>query len=294
MARPSSRVRSHLQPLHPSLRFRRLLAAGIAMGTGAYLAAYWRTPARTDFLNLYSAATAAVTGHIASIYDVAAFTRLQYTILPLQGTASAIGPGPGNSYYVFLYLPVHALLLAPLALLPYAASRLLYGLASLVCLAGTIHLGHRLSGTDWGDTALVVLLCGFTINTLALGQLSVFLLFRRDPPHAAAPCRPARFHYRRDHGHLYGQAAAAAAAGGRLARHPQLALTGGNGLHRRSCRSRIPTWSALPRSLTLCVPTPGTSPRLSAFWTRSASTVRPMGCWRKCSPRSSPVGQPED
>ncbi len=176
MGNPSLRPQRLPRDVRPSPHLRRLFATGFATVACVFFMVFWLMPMRVDFLNLYSAGKAALVGHVSSIYDTQAFWRIQQSIIPWPEIVPGMPPRVDNASYVFLYLPVYAYLLALLALVPYVTSRLLFGLASILCLAGTIHFGRRLSGMDWASSALVVLFCGPAYHALGLGQLSPFLL----------------------------------------------------------------------------------------------------------------------
>lgn len=85
-------------------------------------------PLSYDFLAFYAASDLILGGDIQGLYDARAFQARQREIIPQQ-----------NSILVWSYPPTYALIIAPLALLPYFSAFLVWTLATFAAFLVVIH-----------------------------------------------------------------------------------------------------------------------------------------------------------
>lgn len=98
-----------------------LIAQAFANRTGTLDA--WSRPLGSDFSGIYAAGKLALGGHAAGIYDFDLHAAMQRDV---HGSAD-------TSFYPWHYPPIFLLVAAPLALLPYLASLVLWQATTLVC-----------------------------------------------------------------------------------------------------------------------------------------------------------------
>lgn len=165
-----SQVRVFLTPRR--LRYAWLLTAALwvawlgSLALGPGLLDLAGQPVGTDFLQFYAAGRTLLRGDGARLYDMAYQSQLQQEI---------IGPGL-TSYHAFITPPFLAWLFAPLALLPYSLSFVVWSLLGFLCLWS----GLRLIGLQNGGNSLIWALAWFPVfAAISFGQnaLLTFLLF---------------------------------------------------------------------------------------------------------------------
>jgi hypothetical protein len=115
-------------------------------------------PTSTDFVSFYAAGKLALAGAPALAYDQAA-----------HAAAEAAATTPGIQYQFFFYPPVYLFLCAPLALLPYMISFVLFQAAALAAWLLVMWRILRAQGWAW---CLPVLAYPALFWTLGLGQNS--------------------------------------------------------------------------------------------------------------------------
>jgi alpha-1,2-mannosyltransferase len=113
-------------------------------------------PTTTDFASFYAAGKLALAGTPALAYDQAA-----------HHAAEMAATAPGIEYQFFFYPPVYLLLCAPLALLPYLVSFVLFQAATLALWLGVAHRILAARGWTW---CLPVLAYPAVFWTIGLGQ----------------------------------------------------------------------------------------------------------------------------
>ncbi len=91
---------------------------------GQWLTTANGTPVSADFLPFYLAGEAALHGHAVSAYDDVSFRQIQAAIIP-----------PAEGWYLWAYPPTLFLVLAPLALAPYAVAYVGWESVTLAVLA---------------------------------------------------------------------------------------------------------------------------------------------------------------
>src|SRR5277367_811316 len=113
-------------------------------------------PTTTDFVSFYAAGKLALAGTPALAYDHAA-----------HHAAEMAATARGIEYQFFFYPPVYLLLCAPLALLPYLASFILFEAATLALWLGVARRILAARGWTW---CLPVLAYPAVFWTIGLGQ----------------------------------------------------------------------------------------------------------------------------
>lgn len=151
------------------------LAAGLLAAYVALLASRAVNPALlstnlSDFAVYYSAAHLTLTGHAGAIYQLHSIA-VQEARLAGYHTVTTVVP--------FSYPPYFALLLAPLALLPFGPAYLLWFLGNAVLVVAVLYHLERVSGLH-GRPAVIFRLAALafppTFLTLGLGQVAIVLL----------------------------------------------------------------------------------------------------------------------
>jgi hypothetical protein len=113
-------------------------------------------PVTTDFASFYAAGKLALAGSPALAYDQ-----------PAHHAAEMAATAPGIEYQFFFYPPVYLLLCAPLALLPYLASFVLFETATLVL---WLIVARRILDARGWTWCLPVLAYPAVFWTIGLGQ----------------------------------------------------------------------------------------------------------------------------
>lgn len=123
-----------------------------------------------DFVTYYSSARLIVTGHGASIYNFAAINRTgSQVIYPFRPGLGGIGP--------FLYTPWLAVLIAPLALMPYTTAYALWVIFNLAVAVFSLAALARFAGLSKLTATLFVCLGLSSLPVFAaLGQGQVSLI----------------------------------------------------------------------------------------------------------------------
>jgi len=123
--------------------------------SGAWLVNSEGVPIYTDFTCAWAAGSLALHGQIASLYDMAEFVKIQ-TALAVSKLAV---------YQTWPYPPIFFLVLAPLAMLPYAAAFLTWNLVTLIgCIAAVYLIVPRFAAIG------LVLASPFTFWNFIAGQ----------------------------------------------------------------------------------------------------------------------------
>ena len=148
-----------------------LVAIGVLLLVAlvAELATPMAAGAHHDFLAFYAAGKLVLDGNPGGLYDAAAITAIQRTVIP--------SPVGANGYMPFINPPFAAVAFAPLAALPAQASRAAWALLSLAMLgaagawiAGPLRSRERVAG------ALLLVLSFPAYHSLAEGQWSAAML----------------------------------------------------------------------------------------------------------------------
>lgn len=125
-----------------------------------------------DLVTYYSAAKLVVSGHGASIYNFAAINRTgSHIIYPFRPPLGGVGP--------FLYPPWFALVVAPLALVPYGIAYGVWFVVNISLAVCALLALARFAGLRALQAALFVLLglsCLPIFAALGQGQVSVLIL----------------------------------------------------------------------------------------------------------------------
>jgi hypothetical protein len=122
-----------------------------------------------DFLAFYAAGVLVLHGQAAGMYDAAAVTAVQRTIIPF-----AVG---ANGYMPFINPPFAAVAFAPLAALGGPAARVAWALANgAVALTAAAWISRDLSGWRRAAATVLVVLSFPVYHALAEGQWSIILL----------------------------------------------------------------------------------------------------------------------
>ena len=122
-----------------------------------------------DFLAFFAAGRLVLEGRPGDLYDAAAISTIQRTVIP--------SPVGANGYMPFINPPFAAVAFAPIAALPAEAARLAWALLSLGMLAiAGVSIARPLPPRERVATALLVLLSFPAYHSLAEGQWSAAML----------------------------------------------------------------------------------------------------------------------
>jgi hypothetical protein len=148
-----------------------LIAAGVILAarlTGE-LATTMTAGSHHDFLAFYAAGRLVLDGRSSGLYDAAALTAVQRTVLTT--------PVGMNGYMPFINPPIAAVAFAPLAALPAGAGRAVWAALSVAMLSGAaIWIARPLTGRARVATVLLIVLGYPAYHSLAEGQWSAAML----------------------------------------------------------------------------------------------------------------------
>ena len=146
-----------------------LIGAGLLAALVEELAAPAVANGHHDFLAFFGAGQLVLQGHPGELYDAAAMTGIQRTIIPY--------PVGANGYMPFINPPFVAVAFAPLAALPYSAARSAWAALNLVlAVVASVWIAHELPPRDRVVGALLIVLSFPVYHALAEGQWSIVLL----------------------------------------------------------------------------------------------------------------------
>ncbi|MBV9282118.1 MAG: DUF2029 domain-containing protein [Chloroflexi bacterium] len=145
-----------------------LIAAYLALMGGGHISSL--TIRTGDFIQYYSISQLILGGHGGAIYD---FLRLSHVEARLVYPLTL-----QNGVLPYLYPPYFALIVAPLAKLPYSAAYLIWLLVNCAVLLATLFALERcgLLGRRAATAARLASICSLpVVMTLALGQVSILI-----------------------------------------------------------------------------------------------------------------------
>ena len=144
---------------------------GLCVRYGGLLFGGHRAIGQTDLLGYYSAGRLVLEGHAHSLYDLGMLQRAQEAAIRPLRMQDPVLP--------YLAPPYFALLLAPMALFPYAVAYVLWLIFNFLLLGGTVFALRRYSLLDRSQA----LICGVALLAfvpivlgLAQGQVAVLIL----------------------------------------------------------------------------------------------------------------------
>ncbi len=148
-----------------------MIAIGSALIAALFqeLAASMTAGIHHDFLAFFAAGRLVLEGHPGDLYDAAAITAIQRTVIP--------SPVGANGYMPFINPPFAAVAFAPISALPAEGARLAWALLSLGMLAvAGAWIARPLPTRERIATALLVVLSFPAYHSLAEGQWSAAML----------------------------------------------------------------------------------------------------------------------